>query len=309
MIKITESKHKKITAHRAILTSLAVDIVDSLVNFAVAIITGSIVMFAEALRSLTDGIAIIFVYIGLKKSKKSADRDHPFGHGKSLYLWTFIAGMIMFGLVSVGLTYAGFQRFLNPKEIENILLAVIVLSFFVLFNSYSFSVGLRRILAGRKLRDFLKRYKKSNKVETKVTLTLDFVGVTTPLMGLIALLIYKLTGDLRFDGLGAMAIGIFMGTLTLFLLWNTSKLLIGVRAAPETERRIKKSIISVNHVKDVLDLKTMIVGLGKILVNAEIHVNQRLTTKQIEKLIDEVKATVKKQVNGVTHIQVEIETP
>jgi len=300
---------KKISANRSLLTSLFVDIFDALVNIFVAIITGSIVMLAEAMRSITDTIAVVLTYVGLKRSKKKPSKEHPFGYGKSLYVWTFISGIIMFGFVSVGIFYFGLKRFLEPEEIENIAIALVVLTIFVFLNSYSFSVGLRRILDGKKIRNFFKIYKNSPKVETKVTLILDFVGAVTPLIGLIALGIYFLTGNLKFDGIGAMAIGIILGVLTLFLLINTKQLLIGKRASPKIERKIKKAILSVKNVKSVLDLKTMIVGLGKILVNAEVHVNQNLNTKQIEQLMDQIKETAKKEVKEISHIQIELETP
>jgi len=304
-----KQKNKKITAERAVLTSLFVDLTDIVINAIVAFITGSVVILAETIQGIADSASDILIYVGLKHSKKPVDKDHPFGYGKSLYVWTFMAGVIIFGFTSIATFYLGFHRFLNPEEIRHVYLAFIVLTIFIITNGYALTIGFKRILDDGKIKDFLKIYKKSHFIETKTTFTLDLIGTFSAIIGLIALIIYQITGDLRFDGLGAMAIGITLAGLTFFLLNNIRHLLIGKRASLVIEKRIIDTILSVRNVKEVLDLKTMIIGLGKILVNVEIKVNNNLKTKQIERLMDRIKQKVKKNIKEVYHIQIELETP
>lgn len=300
--------NKKISAEKAVLTSLFVDFLDVLLNLIAAIFTGSIVMIAETIHGVADSISVGFVYIGLKRSKKKPDKKHPFGYGKVLYVWIFISGIIMFGITSILTFYFGFMRFLDPKPIKNILLAIIVLLIFIGSNGYSLSVGVRRILNKNKLKNFFKLFKESNLVETKTTITLDLIGTCAAILGLISLSIYYFTGNLKFDGLGAMSIGITLGVLTIFLLFNTKQLLIGKRAPKKTEDDIIKIINSNKYVNSFPDLKTMNIGLGKIFVVAEINVKENLKTKQIEKLIDKIKQDVKDKIKEIYHIQIEIES-
>lgn len=299
----------KISADRAVLTSLFVDFLDIIANAIVAIITGSVVMLAETIQGVADTASVGFVYLGLKRSRRPANENFQFGHGKALYIWTFVAGIIMFGVTSVLVFYFGLKRLLNPEEISHIYIAIIVLILFVFSNGYSLSVGYRRIMQGKKKYNFIKIFKQSMLVETKTTFVLDLIGTTAALIGLFALLAYKITGNLAFDGLGAMAIGFTLAFLTLFLLNNTRQLLIGKRASRELEKKIIKSINSFKNVNAVLDLKTMNIGLNKILVNAEVNVNPNLKTLQIEKLMDNIKEKVQKANPEVVHIQIELETP
>lgn len=309
-MKLTKKKRgKRISANRAVLTSFFVDLTDIIANAIVAFITGSIVMLAETVQGIVDALSVGLVYIGLRRSRKAPDKEHPFGYGKALYVWTFMAGVLMFGITAIVIFYMGLQRFLNPEEVEHIYLAFAVLTLFILTNGYSLSVGVRRILRGRKLKDFFKAYRDSSFVETKTTFTLDLIGSSAAVVGLIALILYQITGDIRFDGIGAMAIGLTLAGLTIFLMNNTRKLLIGRRASPETEKKIKEAVNEVRNVKGVLDLKTMNVGLGKVLVNVEIEANKNMKTKQLEKLMDNIKKNVKDKVKEVIHIQVELETP
>ncbi|HDQ60032.1 MAG TPA: cation diffusion facilitator family transporter [Candidatus Woesearchaeota archaeon] len=301
---------KKISAEKAVLTSLFVDILDLVVNAIVAVLTGSMVMVAEALQGAADLFSVILVYIGLRKSKKPLDIEHPFGYGRSIYIWTFVAGIVTLMITAVLTFYLGLMRFLNPEPIKNIYLAYIFLTVFVFTNSYSLSVGLRRI-ASKKGRTggIFRRFKKSPLIETKTTVVLDLIGCSAAFIGLVSLILYGVTGNFSFDGLGAMAVAVVLGILTLYLLNSTKDLLIGKKAPDYIEDSIKEKILSLKNVKQILDLKTMTVGLGNVIANVEIHANQNLKTMQIEKLMDEIKDKVVKEIKEVIHIQIELETP
>ena len=302
-------KKKEISAERAVLTSVVVSLFDIIFNLIIAIISGSAVILAGAFQGLADFTSSLFVLIGLKMSKKPADKNHPFGYGKSLYLWTFISGLIMFSVTSILVIYFGVKQVFNPEHLENLIFAYLALSFFIISNGYSLSLSIRRLLNGRKLKEFFEIYKKSNMIETKTTFTLDLIGSFSAIFGLTALILYGITGNPRFDGYGAIMIGLTLGFLTIFLLRNSRSLIVGRRASDSIEKRIKESVLSVKDVKSIPDLKTMNIGLGSVLAIIEVHVSQRLTTKKIEHLIDEIKTRVKKDVTEVKHIQVEIETP
>ena len=301
--------NKIISAERAVLTSVVVDIFDILFNVTIAIFSGSVVMLAEALQGVADFISAIFVFVGLKSSKKPADANHPFGYGKSLYMWTFVSGLIMFSVTSAAVIYFGVQQVRNPEHLENLIFAYLALSFFIVSNGYSLSLSIRRILNGKKLTEFFIAYKNSNMIETKTTLTLDLIGTSSAVFGLTALILYGVTGNPKFDGYGAIMIGLSLAFLTIFLLRSSRSLIVGRRASARIENMIEEVVLSVKHVKSIPDLKTINIGLGSVLVILDVHVTGKLTTKRIEVLIDEIKRKVKKNVREVKYIQVEIETP
>jgi divalent metal cation (Fe/Co/Zn/Cd) transporter len=111
------------------------------------------------------------------------------------------------------------------------------------------------------------------------------------------------------DGVGAMMIGIAIAVCSVFLIAGIKDLLIGRSAAPEVEDRIKKAALSVDEVQDVLGIRTLHIGSEKLLVDLDVHMEARLTTRELEQIIDKIKSQIRAEVPSVKFIQVELETP
>jgi divalent metal cation (Fe/Co/Zn/Cd) transporter len=189
--------------------------------------------------------------------------------------------------------------------------AYLVLGIGFISNTYAFSLSLRRLglTWESDIRRIWRKVKASVLVETKATAILDLMGSTASLLGLVSLIVYGLTGNSRLDGLGAVVVGLSVGVFALVLIFEVKDFIVGRSASPEVESRIKQVAEKVRGVHGVLDLKTMQMGSEKVMVNMEVHIDHRLTTPEIEILMDDLKDAVKSDVPEVEHIQVEVETP
>src|SRR5688572_20194398 len=192
----------RISSKRTIVTSFVVDLGDVALNVTAMIITGSVVLLAEALEGGSDLIASGLLLVGLRISNQRANKKHPFGYGKALFSWTLLSAMVML-VFGAGLSfYFGLQRFLKPEDISHIGLAYGTLCISIVTNGYGVSVSGRRLLDGRPLKELKEILIRSTHVETKNTLILDLTGSSAAVMGLISLILYQATGFKRFDGLG-----------------------------------------------------------------------------------------------------------
>lgn len=59
------------------------------------IVTGSIALIADAWHTLSDSVSSVIVLIGGKISRKPADDDHPFGHGRAEHIAAIIIGVLL----------------------------------------------------------------------------------------------------------------------------------------------------------------------------------------------------------------------
>ncbi len=304
-----DSGEKRISARKVIIASFAVDLIDIILSVAVAIFSGSIIMVTQALEGLSDLTSSGLLLIGLKRSTRRDDRTHPFGYGREIYFWTLLAALVMFGVTSTASVYFGWQRFIQPQVIHDVHLAQLVLLLTFFTNGYAFLLSYKRLLKKKSPKQIVRIFYRSSLVETKTTFILDLMGTIASFIGMVALLIYSLTGDLRLDGLGAMAIGITLAFFSFSLLMGIRDLLVGRSASSETETKIKDAARKIDEVQEVLDLKTLHVGSEKLLVNIEVNMDRHLETQELEKLIDKIKEKIQNEVPSVKYIQVELETP
>ena len=84
------------------IVSVAVNILLFAFKYAVGIFSGSLSIIADAWHSLSDSISSIIVIIGGIFSKKPADKEHPFGHGRIELITSFIVGIM---LIFIGYTF------------------------------------------------------------------------------------------------------------------------------------------------------------------------------------------------------------
>lgn len=266
-------------------------------------------MFSQVLEGVADLISSSFLLIGLQSSKKGANQSHPFGYGREIYFWSLISALVMFGISATLSFYLGFERFNKPEQIKNINFAFFILIVTVFTNGYGFFLSLKRLLRKRSIKGIIQIFYRSSLVETKTTFILDLLGALASILGIAALAIYQITGDYRYDGLGAMVIGITQTFFAYLLIMGIRDLMVGRSAPLAVEERIKNAAKNIKEVEDVLGIKTMHIGAEKLLVNIDVHLSSKLTTEQIEKLIDDIKAEIRKEVPNAKHIQIELETP
>ena len=299
---------KRISAKKTVTTSFLVDLADVIVNVIVMLITGSVVMLAEALEGGSDLVASAALLIGLRISKRRADKKHPFGYGKALFSWTLISAIIMLVFASTLSFYFGLQRFLNPEEIKSIYLAYGALGISIVSNGYSLTLSTRRLLDKENLKKLLPVFLKSTHVETKNTFILDFTGTSAAVMGLISLILYQVAGIKHFDGVGAMLIGLITAFSSIVLIAGVKNYLIGKRTTPEIEEQIRKAALKVKQVKKIVELHTMYLGSERLLVHLDIQIEDANSGEHIQAVVEKVKEYVKKEVPIAYSIQIETKT-
>jgi cation diffusion facilitator family transporter len=296
----------KISSKRTIVTSFLVDLGDIALNVTAMIITGSVVLLAEALEGGSDLIASGLLFVGLRISNKRANKKHPFGFGKALFSWTLLSAFVML-VFGAGLSfYFGFQRLLDPKGISHIGLAYGTLCISILTNGYGVSVSARRLLDGRPLKELKDILVNSTKVETKNTFILDVTGSSAAAMGLISLILFQARGYKGFDGLGGMLMGIIIAITSIVLIWGVKGYLTGKSASAEIEKQIRDTVLEVTQVKNVLELATMYLGTHKLLLHLDIEVGSSITAKELGEIVETLKERIKQEVPIVSTIQIEV---
>jgi len=300
---------KRLTDTNVVGTSLIVSVSDVVLNLLVSLITGSTAVLAQALQGISDLTTAGILFAGVTRSKRLPDKAHPLGYGREIFFWVLIAGMFMFIGTGLFTLYVGLRQVLDPGIIENVWLAFAMLSFGFLTNFYAFQKSFRRLHHRASSHSMWRQFRDSPMVETKATFIVDFLGSLSAAFGLVALFTYVVTGDVRFDGLGGMFVGVSMMIAAVILVLDVRDLIVGKSAPNWIVKKISSATLSHPEVEEILDLRALYLGSSKIMVLLEIHLNENLTTNEIEKLIDKIRVDIKKKVPHAYHLQIEVETP
>lgn len=295
-----------ISARRVVWVSFLVDFSDILLSFLVTLLSGSVVMLSQVLQGLVDLSASGFLVLGIRLARKPADQTHPFGHGREVYFWSLLSSLLMMGITATLSLYFGWQRFLRPEPVDYLPFAFLSLLITLITNGYAFSLSVKRLLRNYPARAIVPIFFRSSLVETKTTFILDLMGTLASFLGLLSLGIYQYGGDQRFDGLGAMGIGLMLIIFSFFLLIGVKDLLVGRSASPEVEEKIKVVAKAVVGVVSVAGVKTMYIGPESLLVNVDVVLERDLRTAQIEEIVSVLHREIKTKVERAAEVQVEI---
>ena len=128
---------------RAIIAALIANIGIAVTKFIAAAISGSASMFAEAIHSVADSGNQILLIIGGKRSRREATAAHPFGYGRSRYIYAFMVSIVLFSIGGLFSVMEGFSKLQHPHELEAAWLPLSVLGVSIVLESFSLRTALR----------------------------------------------------------------------------------------------------------------------------------------------------------------------
>jgi len=185
-------------------------------------LTGSPTLFAETIHSLADVGNQVLLKIGEVRGRRGPTDAHPFGHGQEKFFWALVSAVSVF-FIGCGINlYHGFEALLYPTPSGAFSPLVIGLLLFSLaLESWTLVVALRELggIAGIR----------ANRHNTTVLAVLleDVVAMIGILLTLIVAGIGYVFGPRPiFDACIAIAVGVMLGALAVFLAGLNRRLLI-----------------------------------------------------------------------------------
>jgi len=99
-------------------------------------------MLSEGIHSLADVSNQVLLALGISRSKRDADAEHPYGYGRAQFVWALISAVGIF-FIGCGVTvYHGVTAVLHPHPIESPGIAAGVLLFALIIEGYCLLVAL-----------------------------------------------------------------------------------------------------------------------------------------------------------------------
>jgi len=293
---------------KVILAALIGNSLIAVTKFIAASMTGSSAMFSEGIHSLVDtGNQGLLLY-GLKASKRPADKEFPFGHGKEIYFWSFVVAILIFA-VGAGISiYEGVHHILHPAEITNPMINYIVLTLAIIFEGCALYVAVKEFNKARGKLGYLKAVQRGKDPTLFVVLFEDSAAMLGLFIALIGITLAQITGDAWWDGVASVAIGCILAATAFWLAIETKGLLIGEGADKETVASIKTLANAHAEVEAVNEILTLHMGPEFILANISLEFKRGLKTGVIEKITHDLDKSIKETHPYIKRIFIEAET-
>ena len=280
---------------QAITIGLFANIFLTLIKITSGIIGNSQALLSDGLNSFSDVFISLMLLLVLKVATKKPDHDHPYGHEKYEGLAYFVLGII-FILTATYIFVEAIMSIIDlmshgPSSITPSMLTIYVAIFALL----------------TKLGLYLYYRKVSDKYDTP-TLKADaknhFIDVFATSISLIGLILSQF--DLIiFDYIAAMIIGIFILRLGLQILIESISYLVDQAPSDEEIQKIKKTIIDIEGVLAIDDIKVR-KHMTQKYVDVEIGVKATLSLEAAHQIAERVHHKVENTFPEVLHCMVHV---
>ena len=245
---------------RSILYALGANFAIAIAKSFGAVYTGSASMLAEAIHSFADcGNQALLIW-GLKSARQAASPDHPLGHGRAIYFWSFIVALMLFSMGGLFSIYEGVHKLHDTEPVKYAWVAVGVLSFGVAAESVSLWGALREIDKERGELNLWQWFRTSRQSELLVIFGEDLAALGGLVLALGFIALSMITGNPMWDAVGSISIGVLLVMVAVLVGIEVKALLIGQSAEPQVLARIRAHIEARPEVAQLYSLITQQLG-------------------------------------------------
>jgi cation diffusion facilitator family transporter len=290
---------------RAVIAALLANLGIAVAKFVAFLFTGSSSMLSEAIHSLADSGNQVLLLVGNKRARKGADEHHNFGYGRRRYVYGFIVAIVLFLVGGLFSLYEGFHKWQHPEPLNDWWIAVVVLLVAIALESFSFRTAIKEANRSRGKRSLGKFVRDARQPELPVILLEDAGALVGLVFALLGVGLAVVTGDGRFDAMGAMAVGTLLVVIAVFLAMEMTAMLVGESALPEQVSAIREALEGSSGVERVIHLRTLHVGPDELLVAAKIAVAHGETGAEIAQDIDDAEAAIRAAVPSAVYVFLE----
>lgn len=279
---------------KAILFAFSANLSIAVAKTVAAVFSGSSSMLAEAIHSFADTGNQLLLLLGLRRSARSADLEHPLGYGKVTYFWSFMVAILLFSVGGLFSVYEGYHKLHSSAPVEHLWLALGVLAVSIGLEGFSMAGCLREINKVRGRRSLWQWLHQSRSSELIVVFGEDLAALVGLVLAFCFLSIAGLTGNARFDAVGSICIGVLLIVVAVFVSIRVKSLLIGRSADPELVAAIEEAISGDADILEVFHMITLQMG-AKVMLAAKIHLREGITVGVACEKINALEARVRGQ--------------
>ncbi|HEX5513008.1 MAG TPA: cation diffusion facilitator family transporter [Gammaproteobacteria bacterium] len=276
----------------AVYAALIGNVLVALTKAAAAAWTGSSAMLSEAVHSFVDtGNEILLLY-GLRRSARDPDPEHPLGHGRELYFWSFIVALLVFALGAGVSLYEGVMHIRRPEPITDPLVNYVVLGLAFLFEGASWLVSWRQFRVAKGPLGVYQAFRRSKDPPSFMVLFEDSAALLGILIAAVGTFASVQLQAPVLDGVASILIGLVLAGVAALLARESKSLLIGERADRELSESILHIAREISPASQVNGIMTIHLAPEQIVAALSVDFADDLRAYQIEEQVLEMERRI-----------------
>lgn len=257
------------------------------------IISNSSAMVSDAVHSLSDVFATIVAYVGVRMSKKEADKNHPYGHDRLESFSSIILSIILL-ITGAFLGYESITKiggFNSTKVVEPGIFALVaaIVSIFVKEAMFWYT------------RHYAIKLNSPAFMADAWHHRSDAISSVGALVGIL----FSRLGFPIFDPIASLMISVLILKVGIDIFRDGLDKMVDKRCSDEVEDEIRMIVSSINGVECIDDLKTREFG-SKMYVDIEISSDGSLSLYESHKIAEEVHNKVESEFRNCKHCMVHV---
>ena len=243
----------------------------------VGFLANSIAVILDAVNNLSDALSSIITIIGTKIAGKSADKKHPYGHGRVEYITSSIIAIIVL-VAGVTSLKESIEKIIDPGETDFKVYSVVIIA----------AAVATKILLGLYFRKKGKALNSSSLATSGTDALFDAILSAATLISAIIAMIWKI----NVEGFLGVGISVFILKAGIEVMREAISDLIGVRIDAKLSEGIKGEITSFSEVHGAYDLILHTYGPEQLIGSVHVEVDDDLTAREIDTLTRRITADV-----------------
>ena len=242
------------------------------------ILSGSISIISEAIHSTLDFLASAITFFAIMRSKKPADKEHPFGHGRYEDVSGFIEGILIicasfFIMIEACKKIADINSFeLNSTPAIIIMILSVVINYIV--SKILYNIG-----------------KKADSVALKADAKHLSSDIYSSLGVLFGLVLIKITGYIIIDSIIAIFIALFILKTGYYVSKEAFNNLVDGTLPDEDINAITKILNETDGINGYINLKSRKSGPNRD-IDITILCNENMTLKACHQICDDIEEKI-----------------
>ncbi len=276
--KDTSNKESRLKIGKlAGVTGIICNLILFISKLTISILSGSVSIIADAANNLFDVSSSLITLVGFRLARRTADKEHPYGHARYEYL-SGIAVSVIILFVGVELAKSSISKIITPTEIE-----VSAITFIILI----LSIGVKLWMAIF--------YKKTGNLIQSAALKAAALDSRNDVVATFGVLIGTLVSfffSFNIDGYIGLAVALFILYSGINVAKETVSPLLGKGADKTLLSQISNAVLCDERVLGFHDLLIHDYGPGQYFASVHVEISAEEDPLECHELIDKIESKV-----------------